>query len=387
MNTEPETPELLPAVINSELPVKPEQSSQDRTDPHKNRAVEVNEALLPAYQKASTVTINPEEERKLREPFPDDAVEVRPHDGLLYIPHIMISERLNDAFGVGAWAMIRRWEQMRDSKVYASWILMVKGAFIGETVTGHQYVENNPKMDYADALESTRGDAIRRIAAKDLGCGCQVWKPTYCAEWEAKYRVFSGGKYHKKRPSDTAPKAAPVSKPKDVPPSQQETPEEKLARWVEQLKQGDLQLYSVLYYIDMGKLLPNEGLEALRVDDVPKTAKEAKAILDEIRYRASQAGTPPTSSEEPPTPSSQGQAEDEDNIAYEVMGKEWTPWREAIIPFGKNKGKMFGEITKQDLWWWCCKWEPKPYKGNISEQDAALRVMLDQLKIKYEYKD
>src|SRR5437899_3215444 len=59
------------------------------------RVVQVSEALLPAYQKASTLELTDAEIEALMAPFPDSAVEIRPHDGLIYLPHINISDRLN----------------------------------------------------------------------------------------------------------------------------------------------------------------------------------------------------------------------------------------------------------------------------------------------------
>jgi len=166
----------LPVIV----PVEPKTSQQARID-------EVNEALLPAYQKASELRLSDEENQALLVPFADDQVEIRPHDGLLYIPHIHISDRLIRVLGAGQWAMVRRREWIEANRIYAEYVMKVRGCFVGESVGAMDYHPSNPRMNYSDALEGTRGECIRRIAAKDLGCGSQVWNPEYCRQWVARY--------------------------------------------------------------------------------------------------------------------------------------------------------------------------------------------------------
>lgn len=144
------------------------------------RVVEISSALAPAYGRAGTLELSEEEGQRLMEAFPNSMVEKRPHDGLFYIPHIHVSDRLTRVFGPGKWTMLRRWENIENNTIYAEWVMIIRGVYIGESVGAAQYHPNNPKQNYSDALESTRGEALRRIAAKYLACGSQVWDPSYC---------------------------------------------------------------------------------------------------------------------------------------------------------------------------------------------------------------
>lgn len=53
-------------------------------------------------------------------------------------------------------------------------------------------------------------------------------------------------------------------------------------------------------------------------------------------------------------------------------------WRDAVIHFGKNKGRRLGDLDQRSLAWYITDWQPKPYKGRISDHDAVLREMLDK---------
>jgi len=177
------------------------------------RVQEVTDALAPAYLKASTLELSDAEIEALQEPFPDSAVEIRPNDGLIWIPHIHISNRLNKVFRPGKWATIcrRHWFDRQTivpktkgeppydiSTMYGEYVLVVRGCFVGESIGGHPYQPNNPKTNFSDALESTRAEALRRICGKTLGCGAQVWDPSYSRDWVQKYAFQQHGKWHKK---------------------------------------------------------------------------------------------------------------------------------------------------------------------------------------------
>lgn len=53
-------------------------------------------------------------------------------------------------------------------------------------------------------------------------------------------------------------------------------------------------------------------------------------------------------------------------------------WRTVIIPFGKQQGQTLGQLNPASLKWWRENYQPKPYKGKISEKDKAFRLALDQ---------
>jgi Mitochondrial genome maintenance MGM101 len=202
--------------------------------PQQARVMEVTDALAPAYLKASTLELTLEEIRALQEVFPDSAVEIRPNDGLIWIPHIHISNRLNRVFHPGKWATIcrRHWIDRQTivpktkgeppydiTTMYGEYVLVVRGCFVGESIGGHPYQPTNPKTNFSDALESTRAEALRRICGKTLGCGSQVWDPSYSRDWVQQYAFQQHGKWHKRvSPQGTShPPVAP--RQSSAPPS------------------------------------------------------------------------------------------------------------------------------------------------------------------------
>ena len=53
-------------------------------------------------------------------------------------------------------------------------------------------------------------------------------------------------------------------------------------------------------------------------------------------------------------------------------------WRTVVIPFGKQQGQTLGQLNPASLKWWRENYQPKPYKGKISDKDTAFRNALDQ---------
>lgn len=258
--------------------------------PQQCRVMEVNEALAPAYAKASTLELTDDEVKALMAPFPDSSVDIRPHDGLIYISHIHISNRLNQVFKPGKWALMCRRHWLEGTTMYGEYVLLIRGCYVGESVGGHPYQPNNPKTNYSDTLESTAAEALRRIAGKRLSCGSQVWESDYAKNWVAKYAVQANGKWTK-RIANVAPIAANVAPPvaKVAPKvANVETPEGRKARFIKLCIEagGGKADYANELFREMGTLMPNEELNDLPVEKVPTTKKTAENILDEIKTRA-----------------------------------------------------------------------------------------------------
>lgn len=171
------------------------------------RVIEVATALEPAYAKASTLELSDDEIEALMAPFPDNIVEIRPHDGLIYIPHIHISNRLNMIFKPGKWALVCRRHWLEGNIMYGEYVLLIRGCFVGESIGGHQYVSTNAKMNFSDALESTAAEALRRICGKRLSCGSQLWEPEYARQWQSRHAVqMRNGKWERRfTDGDAAP--------------------------------------------------------------------------------------------------------------------------------------------------------------------------------------
>lgn len=340
--------------------------------PQQARVVEVTEALKPAYERASTLELTDAEVSALMEPFPDSVVDIRPHDGLIYISHIHISNRLNKVFKPGKWALVRRWEKFEGGVMYAEYVLLIRGCFIGEAIGGHPYVPTNPKTNYSDALEATAGEALRRIAGKRLSCGSQVWEGDYAKEWVAKYAYQQNGKSYKRR--GEAPKQATVVAPKPAPAPLPANPTKAdlLASIRAHLPKGMEEWLVGFLRVETDKnnvtwLMPNETLEDLSEEKLTILAKSPTKMLGRLQtWVDAQKG-------EAPAPESDD-------------------WREFIVPFGKHKGTRLEDLEKNTLFGFWANYEVekeyqgKPKKPETIEADQAFRDALDEAGIHYEFK-
>jgi len=52
-------------------------------------------------------------------------------------------------------------------------------------------------------------------------------------------------------------------------------------------------------------------------------------------------------------------------------------WRNAVIHFGKNKGKALGYLPENTLRWYQNEWQPQPWQGEMKTSDLELRAALD----------
>jgi hypothetical protein len=90
----------------------------------------VGALLNGAYQGASTLKLKPNEVKELTEPFSDEEVEIRPHDGLIYLPHMVLRTRLWKVFGPTEVAEVLRERAMspETSEIMVDLVLMARGA-------------------------------------------------------------------------------------------------------------------------------------------------------------------------------------------------------------------------------------------------------------------
>lgn len=191
-----------------------------------------------AYLKASTLELTAKEREQLLADFPDEDVKsgAKGDNNLLYIDHQTIRRRLLEVFGPGKWTLVvrRLWpEHYKTAKnepavrVYAECVLLVRGCMCGESVGAGNYFPNNPKLDYSDAAEAAQSEALRRIAAKHLGIGLQVWSKSWCEAW----------KHRQRQPRQEQPQQPPRDRPTPVPPTKQapRVPKDgtELAKWLD----------------------------------------------------------------------------------------------------------------------------------------------------------
>jgi hypothetical protein len=151
------------------------------------RVEHIGKLLDSAYQSASTLKLTKEEAKQLRAEFPDEAIETRTHDGIIYISHMALRERLWDVFGPGHVAEICRERMVRtdSNEIAVDLVLLIRGSFVAEGIGTAKYYPNNPKGSFGDTVESAWSDALRRCCKK-FGCGTQVWLPGFIRDFKAR---------------------------------------------------------------------------------------------------------------------------------------------------------------------------------------------------------
>lgn len=151
---------------------------------------------LPAAQEVSpyfgagAVAFTPEQSRVLGAPLTDYQIHIRPDDGNLYLPGVYYRRRLNEAFGMGAWAVVPVGEPRADNSgrnptVYYTGRLYVLGRFAAQATGMGTFIANNPKSNYGTALESARTDCLTRIC-KDW-IATELWDPDFSNPWRASH--------------------------------------------------------------------------------------------------------------------------------------------------------------------------------------------------------
>jgi hypothetical protein len=185
---------------NEIVPVNPEpEKGKDiipiPKDPEELRTEHVDELLKAAFKKSSQLKVSAKQNEILAVPFSDEDVQILP-TGECYIPHVLIRQRLTEAFGRGQWTMISTDQKLlaatqeRPPMVCVRWILVVNGVRVAETWVAHSYFEDNYRQDFGDAFDSTESIAIRRLAGKSsLTCGSQVWNPEFCRRWQKEFAI------------------------------------------------------------------------------------------------------------------------------------------------------------------------------------------------------
>jgi len=153
-----------------------------------SRIAQSADALASAYAGAGTLKLTKEESAALLAPFDDNDVEILP-TGEIYVPHMLVRDRLNAVLGVGQWTLVPREIKLINGTMCVDCVLIVRGKYVGEAIGEAEYYENNPRMTYASALEAAKANALTRIAGKFLGVASQCWRPSYVRGWVSKFAV------------------------------------------------------------------------------------------------------------------------------------------------------------------------------------------------------
>ena len=141
-------------------------------------------------------------------------VECRP-DGLIYANWTEYKQRLIDAFGL-EWAMIPEGQTgIRDNLVYRKYHLVIQGVYMTDAVGCQEYIASNRTMNYGDAVEGARSNALMRCC-KHIGMTPELWKPAWIRAWKEQYAETykdSKGKLKWRRKGAQTPQDVPDKPP------------------------------------------------------------------------------------------------------------------------------------------------------------------------------
>lgn len=389
--------ELLPAKVTPQLPAVAELHAMT---PAQARVDAVANVLHKAYERASTLELNPEQVTRLKADFPDEAFKLGAggNPDLLYIEHAYLRDRFDEVIGMGQWALVRtkpHWGEdyttakgQKATRIYADCALLIKGCLVSEAIGEMSYFHNNASQTYGDAAEGSETAAFRRCAKK-LGVGLQAWKKDYCEGWMQRHKK----EFRPAQPSQAPTRPAPAAPPKPAEtPSRVPTAATK-AWFLKQLPEPAKGM-ALSYFTEVGAILPTEGLEDLPLANVPTTKDELKALLGAIEHFASSgeavAAFPPH--RDAPIIPPKEEAKESAPEGDKPEDAEDAPWRSFVIPFGKMAGKTLAEVDKKFLYgFWAgytveTEWNGKPKKAETIAKDRAFRVALDDAGRHYEFK-
>ena len=136
----------------------------------------------------SMLNISQEVSDKLMSPVKEEDIEIKP-TGQIYLCHIRYRKMLNDAFGMGNWALrpLAGFVKTGDT-VCREYALYVKGMYAASAIGEQEYVASNPMMTWSDACEATKSNAIMRCC-KDLGIALELWDKKYVEKFIKEYCV------------------------------------------------------------------------------------------------------------------------------------------------------------------------------------------------------
>lgn len=182
---------------------------------------------------ASFQAISTDEWNVLNAPIEPGELDVKPDStGAVYMSHIHVRRRLNDAFRPMGWALIPVTDARFDpnSKVVVQWWdLFIHGNFAARAMGGQKYLgDSNDNMTFDDAVEGAKSNALMRCC-KDLGVAAACWDRSFADIWRGEHcvKVWIKGKnkpqwrkiealpfYNEERLADDSPNSDRYVQPK-----------------------------------------------------------------------------------------------------------------------------------------------------------------------------
>lgn len=148
-------------------------------------SLNIQNEIMGLMPTAGTLELTDQQKQILFVPPEDKSVEIRP-DGLIYLPWMEYTKRLRDAFGCG-WSMIPQGPpKLEGNLILWGFYLIIQGKLMGFSYGQQEYKANNPRMNWGDALEGAKSNALMRLC-KGMGIAIELWQPSFVTEWKKKY--------------------------------------------------------------------------------------------------------------------------------------------------------------------------------------------------------
>lgn len=109
----------------------------------------------------------------------------------VYVSHVHYRRRLNNAVGPMGWLLRPLGNVAYDptsNDMYREWALVILGRVVGTSFGSIKYQPTNKRMDFADAAEGVKSNALTRIC-KDLGIAAECWDRRWCDAWRDEHAV------------------------------------------------------------------------------------------------------------------------------------------------------------------------------------------------------
>lgn len=171
----------LPSTTNrgtsdSGLPQKPDPANSPLAQMH---------ALI---QRAGEEPYAPDTVRVLRKPINDAVVDIRP-DGFIFVSHPHYRDLLDEAFGVGGWALVPlAAPRVEHNKVLWYGFLKAHGRFVDAAIGEMAYFPGKYRSSYGNSAEGAKSDCLVRCC-KSLPMFRECWDKEYADYWKSNYAV------------------------------------------------------------------------------------------------------------------------------------------------------------------------------------------------------
>ena|SRR3990167_4496675 len=176
--------------INEPIEGTDEPESQEPT-----QALTVIDERLPAMAQCmagmQTIPLSDRANQILMAPLDPNIVEIRPVDGIPYVPQVHYRRVLNLAFGPGMWNMIPTSDTHFDDEnqiMSREWAIFASGRFFGKGRGEQRYIESNKKTSMATTSEGVKSSGLKRCC-KDMGIFWEISDPQWILRWKKEYAV------------------------------------------------------------------------------------------------------------------------------------------------------------------------------------------------------